>query len=552
MTTVKETPNGSKSPSFFRSVVSKLKPRVASVSSGTQHHTPSPLKSQISDLPSPENVSRCEFTFSDGRQCSNPAKVYPQDELSPVKDKKVANRRAPLCAHHASKQKRGGNGAALKAPELEALCSDLTTATGINRALAQTFLLMAQGRISRKDAVAFGYLSQLLLQSVSGVRAEYVAAFGYRQWENKLKTSLMLNPEDDPEPSPDNPGNEPDGVILSESAPADERRTSPNPYEQAPSPDYSSLLTRSLDMLDRKSPIRSGSASRENNVNEGTLRDPAAGPDYSSLLTRSLDMLDRKYDTTPEGRCEANKLALELELMKPAPAKPARDYFGRVVNLVRRLREGEARKGAGGSEPSSLPPEAFLNYYDHPIQTHVVPPPWADKQDALPLAGGTATPGAFPNPSASRSEPPTVPDPQTCSSAPVAAAVPEAQRSCAPSASAAADFVAPPSRRHRKPRSHSGAPGSAPHSELPSPLPISATTVKHDSLGGPDADHHEGHQTDWYAPPSWSKNRPPDPCPSRKEKLQRKLRSMSNSAFRRLQHQNSRGFSTRRLRKLIP
>jgi len=51
-----------------------------------------------------------------------------------------------------------------------------------------------------------------------------------------------------------------------------------------------------------------------------------------------------------------------------------------------------------------------------------------------------------------------------------------------------------------KDSTNSLAPGSAPHSELPSPLPISATTAKHDSLGGPDADHHEGHQTDWYAP----------------------------------------------------
>src|SRR4029077_10436503 len=60
-----------------------------------------------------------------------------------------------------------------------------------------------QGRISRKDAVAFGYLSQLLLQSVSGVRAEYVAANGYRQWENKLKTSFATHAYDDPEPSRD-------------------------------------------------------------------------------------------------------------------------------------------------------------------------------------------------------------------------------------------------------------------------------------------------------------------------------------------------------------
>ncbi len=72
MTTVKELPNGSKSPSFFRSVVSKLKSPVAPVSSRTQHHTPSPLKSQISDKQSRENVSRCQFTFADGRQCKTP------------------------------------------------------------------------------------------------------------------------------------------------------------------------------------------------------------------------------------------------------------------------------------------------------------------------------------------------------------------------------------------------------------------------------------------------------------------------------------------------
>ena len=198
MTTVKEPPNGPKPPSFFRSVVSKLKLSVAPVSSGAQQPTPPPLKSQISDLPSPKNVSRCEFTFSDGRQCSNPAKVDQQDELSPVKDKKVANQRASLCAYHSPKQKRGAKRPS-DASALEALCSDLTTATNINRALAQTFLLMAQGRISRKDAVAFGYLSQLLLQSVSGVRAEYVAAHGYDPWQERLEASLAQNPDDDPD-----------------------------------------------------------------------------------------------------------------------------------------------------------------------------------------------------------------------------------------------------------------------------------------------------------------------------------------------------------------
>jgi hypothetical protein len=271
-----------------------------------------------------------------------------------------------------------------------------------------------------------------------------------------------------------------------------------------------------------------------NSSDEQPLSAPPNTPDYGDILSRSLDMLDRKYDTTPEGRCEAQKLALELELMKPAPAKPAKDFFGQTVALVRRFRDAEQQD----SDATSIPPA--LDYYGHPIKMHVAPPSWADKQDAFPRARGTATPGcAHPNPSASRSEPPTLPDPPSCSSTPVAT-VPDAQRSCAPSASEPAAFVAPPSRRHRKLRSHSKASVCAPHSELPLPLPISATTAPPDSVGGSDDEHHEGHRTDWYAPPSWSSIRKPDPCPSRKEKLQRKLRGMSNSAFRRLQHRNSR------------
>jgi hypothetical protein len=449
MTTAKEPPKGPRPASFLKSVISRLKP---------QRHSEAPANKPSDKLADParigilsdeperrtslnSSVSRCQFTFADGRQCKTP----------PVQ----------LCAHHAPNQKRGAKRVS-DASALEALCSDLTTATSINRALAQTFLLMAQGRIPRKDAVAFGYLSQLLLQSVSGVRAEYVAANGYRQWENKLKSSLGPNENDADDPGPSSGGGENvehpvNGVV-------------------------------------------------EPKKGERPLAERIMGkPDYADILSRSLDMLDRKYDFTPEGRSESNKLALELELMKPAPAKPAKDFFGQTVDLMRRFRDAEEQN----SEAASIPP--VLDYYGNPIKMYAVPPPWADKQDALHPARGTATPGcAHPNPSASQSQPPTL--------------------------------VAPPSRRHRKPRSHSSAPACAPHSEPPLPLPISATAAKPDSLGGPDADHHEGHRTDWYAPPSWSKIRPPDPCPSRKEKLQRKLRSMSNSAFRRLQHRNSRGF----------
>src|SRR5437588_10336826 len=113
---------------------------------------------------------RCQFTFSDGRRCRNQS--------------------ASLCAHHGAKNQREKNfpGGALEG--LEALCTDLTTTTNINRALAQVFLLTAQGRIPQKQALAFGYLSQLLLQTVPGIRSEYVSVHGYRAWENSLKSSL--------------------------------------------------------------------------------------------------------------------------------------------------------------------------------------------------------------------------------------------------------------------------------------------------------------------------------------------------------------------------
>ena len=55
-------------------------------------------------------------------------------------------------------------------------CGDLTTAVGVNRALAQVFRLLAQRRISRQEAATFGHLAQLLLRTISLARAESVSA----------------------------------------------------------------------------------------------------------------------------------------------------------------------------------------------------------------------------------------------------------------------------------------------------------------------------------------------------------------------------------------
>jgi hypothetical protein len=115
---------------------------------------------------SPEPLpDRCQFTFSDGRQCR-----MGRSEIHPS-----------LCRFHAEREDQlfgdpapGGNvvGAALDLPELHSACRDLTTAAGVNRALAQVFRLLAQRRISRQEAATFGHLAQLLLRTISAMRQE--------------------------------------------------------------------------------------------------------------------------------------------------------------------------------------------------------------------------------------------------------------------------------------------------------------------------------------------------------------------------------------------
>jgi hypothetical protein len=422
---------------------------------------------------------RCQFTFSDGRQCRN--------------------ERAQLCVHHSSS---GGekatnrmrfsplnNSGGADAPDpalagLEGLCGDLTTATNINRALSQVFLLMAQGRIPQKQAVAFGYITQLLLQTVPGIRSEYVSVHGYAAWENNLKSKITS--------------------LL----PAPAAQTAP------PAP---------------------------------TLPPAPPAPDYGDLLRRSRDMLDRKYDTTPEGRREANALALELELMKPAPAKPRRDFFSRTVDLVRRVRAHQTKKSqAGSQQPSAIAASA--------------PAP-----SSIPVAQ-SLTPSAPPKiaPAPSLASPPSTHALQPCSSGRAAAQPsprppsPAAQptASAPPASSEAnvreANFIAPPSSPPAK--VYPLAAKVYPQDELLPPgkdelSPVNKVFSRPERGAVPNQESpipgftltRDGHSSDWYAPASWSGPQP-NPFPSRQERLKQAFRTMSNSKWRRLQHRNSRAF----------
>src|SRR5438445_134948 len=174
---------------------------------------------------------RCQFTFSDGRQCT-----MARSEIHPS-----------LCRFHSEREDQlfgdpapGGNvvGAALDLPELYSACRDLTTASGVNRALGQVFRLLAQRRISRQEAATFGHLAQLLLRTISAMRVlagETPAANVYQHDE------LRGVDKDHQELSPDNK------VAAGDRAPADgsltlRREANAAPASSAQADDATSIV----------------------------------------------------------------------------------------------------------------------------------------------------------------------------------------------------------------------------------------------------------------------------------------------------------------------
>jgi hypothetical protein len=85
----------------------------------------------------------------------------------------TADPNSTLCAHHLRKQmkaRRRQNEAA--ANELLDNVGDLSSARCVNAFLGNLVKQLAYKRITRRDAVAFAYISQLLLNSVSALDRE--------------------------------------------------------------------------------------------------------------------------------------------------------------------------------------------------------------------------------------------------------------------------------------------------------------------------------------------------------------------------------------------
>lgn len=125
-----------------------------------------------------------------------------------------------MCPFHAEREEQlfgspapGGNvvGAGFDLAELYSACADLTTAAGVNRALAQVFRLLAQRRISRQEAATFGHLAQLLLRTITLACAESAAALAAGapanatspivRSESEQEVAPELAPELDPSPA---------------------------------------------------------------------------------------------------------------------------------------------------------------------------------------------------------------------------------------------------------------------------------------------------------------------------------------------------------------
>lgn len=110
------------------------------------------------ESPAPSS-NKCLRQFNDGRSC----------RMLRKKDHPT------LCIFHAREEQQLLESDKLTA-EFASLSGKLNTVTDINHVLGKVFTALAQKRISQQTAATLGYLGQLLLHSIPGVKREMNAA----------------------------------------------------------------------------------------------------------------------------------------------------------------------------------------------------------------------------------------------------------------------------------------------------------------------------------------------------------------------------------------
>ena len=107
----------------------------------------------------PLSTNQCSHINAAGRRC--------RMTVAPTHD--------TLCAQHLQQHLASQPDPEALAAELLDSTGNLNTADRVNALLANTVKQLARQRIDRQDALAIGYLAQLLLNTVPGVQKEYQA-----------------------------------------------------------------------------------------------------------------------------------------------------------------------------------------------------------------------------------------------------------------------------------------------------------------------------------------------------------------------------------------
>jgi hypothetical protein len=158
------------------------------------------VKSVANPVPAPD-PQRCQFLFADGRRCRQP-------RSAPDSDLCISHAHSGCGLYLQSATTKAGlywqpsreASEPTEAIDLTPPSGDFSTATEVNRALGKVFVLLAQNRIPRRNAVALGYLAQLILRTVPAVKEELISGLGYQAWRETLDSALCENEEeDDPE-----------------------------------------------------------------------------------------------------------------------------------------------------------------------------------------------------------------------------------------------------------------------------------------------------------------------------------------------------------------
>jgi hypothetical protein len=120
-----------------------------------------------------QNSSRCKHYDLMDRRCR-----MPRIDTHPA-----------FCYLHA-KAEQEVRDAALRHNQLSTYNGTFYTTTDVNRALGRVFNLLSQDRIPARQAAVLAYVSQLLLQTLDGVKYETELTLGFSGYENLVRNII--------------------------------------------------------------------------------------------------------------------------------------------------------------------------------------------------------------------------------------------------------------------------------------------------------------------------------------------------------------------------